>query len=411
MPVMREPRVATAKRTMRYMAFSLAFTAGGLLVAYLLLGLGHQPGDERTLNHLLTLKFIEGLGFGNWAGETFVWVTLLSEGMLLVVGAQAGFIDGPRVLANMAHDSWMPRWFGSLSDRLATHYGILLMGFSALAALAYTGGSVSTLLIMYAINVFVTFSLSMIGMARHWWQLRGQNPLWRRRLALFVSGALLCVAILLVTVVEKFHEGAWRTLLVTGACVGACFFIQHYYRRVGENLRKLDESLGRMEPSGPANLAEPDPDQPAAVVLVGPYSGIGIHTMLNAIRFVPNHFQSFIFLSVGVVDSGNFKGSGAVDDLRRHTQQSLDQYVALAQRLGMPAKSCMTIGTDAVEELERLCCEVVQQFPKAMIFAGQLVFQRDTWLHRLLHNQTAYALQRRLQWTGVPMVILPTRVR
>jgi hypothetical protein len=77
----------------------------------------------------------------------------------------------------------------------------------------------------------------------------------------------------------------------------------------------------------------------------------------------------------------------------------------------MPATSYMRIGTDAVDELEELCLEVVQDFPRATFFAGQLVFQKDNWMHRLLHNQTAYSLQRRLQWAGFPMVILPTRVR
>ena len=77
----------------------------------------------------------------------------------------------------------------------------------------------------------------------------------------------------------------------------------------------------------------------------------------------------------------------------------------------MPSASFMSIGTDAVEELEHLCVEVKKRFPRAIFFAGQLVFQRDTWYQRLLHNETAYSLQRRLQWDGVPMVILPTRVK
>ena len=71
----------------------------------------------------------------------------------------------------------------------------------------------------------------------------------------------------------------------------------------------------------------------------------------------------------------------------------------------------MSIGTDPVDELEHLCVTVKKQFPRATFFAGQLVFQKDTWYQRLLHNETAYSLQRRLQWDGVPMVILPTRVR
>ncbi len=77
----------------------------------------------------------------------------------------------------------------------------------------------------------------------------------------------------------------------------------------------------------------------------------------------------------------------------------------------MPAAGFMSIGTDPVDELEHLCVEVKQRFPRTIFFAGQLVFQKDTWFRRLLHNETAFSLQRRLQWDGVPMVILPTRVR
>jgi hypothetical protein len=70
----------------------------------------------------------------------------------------------------------------------------------------------------------------------------------------------------------------------------------------------------------------------------------------------------------------------------------------------------MAIGTDAVEELEKLCVQVLKRYPKAIFFTGQLVFQKDIWYQRLLHNQTAFALLRRLQWDRVPMVILPTRL-
>jgi amino acid transporter len=410
MSVMREPRVRTAQRTMKYMAISLALMAGGLVVAYLLLGIEHS--EHRTMNQILTEKFVFELGgAGHWLGNLMVFVTLLSEGALLVVAAQAGFIGGPRVLANMAQDSWVPRWYANLSERLATHNGIVLMSLAAMAALYYSHGNTETLVIMYSINVFVTFSLSMIGMCKHWYLRRRRNPLWKKRMALFACGGLLCLAILVISVVEKFWTGGWVTISVTGVCVVICFFIHHYYNKVGERLRKLDESLGRLTPTGEPTNEAPDPSQPAAVILVGNYSGLGIHTMLSAIRFAPDHFRSFIFISTGVIDSGSFKGSGAVESLQEHLAGSLGQYVDLARRLGMPATSYMRIGTDAVDELEELCLEVVQDFPRATFFAGQLVFQKDNWMHRLLHNQTAYSLQRRLQWAGFPMVILPTRVR
>ena len=187
-----------------------------------------------------------------------------------------------------------------------------------------------------------------------------------------------------------------------------CFAIRHYYDQVVQKLERLKALLDVVAPTGAATAGEPDSNKPVAAILVGGYSGLGVHTFLNAIRFGPGKFEGTIFLSVGVVDSGNFKGSDAVEDLRKHTAESLDQYVDHARRLGMPAVGYMSIGTDPVDELEHLCVAVKKRFPRCTFFAGQLVFQRDTWYQRWLHNETAYSLQRRLQWDGVPMVILPT---
>jgi amino acid transporter len=433
MPVMREPKVATAQRTMMYMASSLAFMAGGLMLAYLLLKLTLPPGGTPSMMNLqLTKSFVTEVGLPGWLGTAFLLITILSEGALLVVAAQAGFIDGPRVLANMAHDSFVPHWFGSLSERLATHNGILLIGIAALGALWATGGNVSALVVMYSINVFLTFSLSMIGMALHWYQQRGKNPIWRRRWLLFCFGATLCLAILAINVYYKviadlYHsvfgshpastEGetaaghGWLTVAVTGVMVGLCFLVRRYYDYVRTRLKSLDESLGTIEVQGQPNLSPPVSNQHTAVILVGGYSGLGVHTLLNAVRFVPNHFKNMIFISVGVVDSGNFKGVEELENLRDYVEGALGKYVDLARRLGFPSTSYMAIGTDVVDELEQLCRVVHRDFPKSVVFAGQLVFQRETWYGALLHNQTAYSLQRRLQWDGVPMVILPTRVR
>src|SRR4051812_27594061 len=217
LPIMREPRVQTANRTMLYMAISLAFTASGLLLCYLLWNVSPMPG--KTLNAVLVEKMTARLPLGT----ALAIVTLFSEGILLVVAAQAGFLDGPRVLANMAVDHWVPRRFSALSDRLTTQNGILLMGASALVALLYTNGDVGKIVVMYSINVFLTFSLSLFGMARKTIGERGTAPGWVRRAAVFVVGFLLCATILATTVFEKFREGGWLTLVVTAAVVALCF--------------------------------------------------------------------------------------------------------------------------------------------------------------------------------------------
>ncbi|HYN64791.1 MAG TPA: APC family permease, partial [Candidatus Limnocylindrales bacterium] len=157
--MMREPVVRTAKRTMAYMATSLAITAAGLLVCYLLYQVGHEDG--KTMNTVLAERV-----FGEMhLGRTMVILTMLCEAALLVVAGQAGFLDGPRVLVNMAVDSWVPHSFAGLSNRLTIQNGILLMSGTSIAALLYTHGNVSALVVMYSINVFLTFTLSLFGMA------------------------------------------------------------------------------------------------------------------------------------------------------------------------------------------------------------------------------------------------------
>jgi len=99
-----------------------------------------------------------------------------------------------------------------------------------------------------------------------------------------------------------------------------------------------------------------------------------------------------------------------VEAVRAQTEKSLRRYVDLARRLGLVADYRMAIGTEAVSEAERLCLEVGREFPRAIFFAGKLVFEQERWFQRLLHNETAYQLQRRLQFAGLNAMVLPVRV-
>ena len=407
LPIMREPKVANGKRTMVYMAASLSIVAAGLLVCYLLWGVTFVPG--RTTNAVLAEKVAAGFPLAG----TLVALTLFSEGALLIVAAQAGFTDGPRVLGNMAVDSWVPHRFAGLSDRLTTQNGIVLMGIASLAALLYTRGEIGTLVLMYSINVFITFSLSMFAMMRFWLRSRHQaraQP-WLRRALVFALGFLLCVTILAIAIFERFAKGGWVTLAVTGTLVALCFVIRKHYRTTYAKLGQLYDELKSLPADPGVTPRELDPKAPTAAVLVANYGGLGIHTTLNIFRFFPNYFKNLVFLSVGVVDSGGFKGEASVDELRKRTEETLVQYEELARRIGMPATSRYALGTDAVEEGETLCLDLAKEFPRVTFFAGKVIFQREAWYQHLLHNETAAAIQKRLQWAGKPVVILPARVR
>ena len=133
--------------------------------------------------------------------------------------------------------------------------------------------------------------------------------------------------------------------------------------------------------------------------------------MLSIVRNFPNFYKNIIFVSIAVADSGSFKGAEAAEALKKSTEEELMKYVDLARRLGLPADCRFDIGTDVVESATHLCESIAEEFPRSTFFTGQLIFHYVRFLHRLLHNETAFAIQRRLQWSGITTVILPIRVK
>ena len=403
--MLREPRVVTARKTMALMAVSLAFTAGGIMFGYLLTDA--RPVLGKTLNAVLLQNL-----FTHWSmGKAIIIVTLVTESALLWVAAQAGFLDGPRILSNMANDSWMPHRFSQLSDRLVTQDGILMMGLAALGALIYTKGDVTTLVVMYSINVFITFSLSLLGMARHWILERNKERKWLRNLAIHSIGFLLCASILTVTVFEKFTSGGWITLAITAVLVSVAFAIRRHYENIRAGLRSLDDVLTGVPPSNPLTAPQPlDKNAQTAAIMVKSFSGFGIHEVLSIHRLFPRTFKNFIFVSAAVVDSGVFKGSEEVGRLEDETRSSLERYVAWARGQGMNADYRMAVGTEAVDTATQLCKSIADEYPRAIFFMGKLIFKEEKWYYRLLHNETPNAIQRRLQFDGLQAIVLPIRV-
>jgi amino acid transporter len=410
--ILREPRVATAKRTMHYMAFSLSITVVGLMIAYLLYSVQGQPG--KTLNAVL-FEHMTASWSGN-SGVIFVWVTLLSEAILLFIAAQTGFLDGPRVLANMAIDRWFPTRFAMLSDRLVTKNGILLMGIASLLMMVASGGSVDLLIVLYSINVFITFSLSQLGMVKHWWQERKTEKKWLGKLSINGIGLLLTTFILVSVLMIKFEEGGWVTIIITGGLILFAMFIKKHYNKTLILLKRLDsmvvsvETAPRVGAGQKKKEAEFDPKAKTAAILVNGFNGLGLHTLFSVFRLFSGVYKNFVFVQVGSVDAGNFKGASEIENLGDHVAQETNRYVAYMNENGYYAEAFTKIGTDVVEEIEGMVPEITARFPNVVFFGGQLVFPEESFITRWLHNYIVFAVQRKLYMQGTPFIILPIRV-
>jgi amino acid transporter len=406
---MREPKPRNAKRTMAYLATSLAVTAGGILVIYLLTEA--RPVEGQTMNAVALGRLFDGFQPAGFAvGHWFAVATLLTEGALLFAAAQTGFIDGPRVMANMALDSWLPHSFAALSDRLSMRNGVVLIGVSSFALVAYTKGSVAALVVMYSINVFITFSLSQLGMVRFWIGHRRERADWPRQLLIHLIGSILCFSILIVTIVEKFAEGGWLTLVITGLLVGVCYLVRFDYRQVKRHLARLNQILADLPAVPELPLKQIDRRRPTALIFVQSYDGLGVHTLLNIQRTFPNFFQNFVFLHVGLLDSSAYHGNEQLAQIEKTARERTERYVELARRLGLAAEGRSSIGTDPVEDTSELALQAAQEFDRCVAFAGVPLFENEGAFDRLLHNRTPVAIQRRLQFAGLPMMLMAARI-
>jgi amino acid transporter len=406
LPILREPRVVTGKRTMLYMGVSLALMVGGLLLMYQLFHTHHQPGQ--TMNAILFGQITDV--WPQWMSHSFVWVSMFSAAALLFIAAQTGFLDGPRVLANMALDRWVPARFASLSDRFVAQNGIVLMGSAALVLIWVSHGSVDWLVVLYSINVFVTFSLSQLGMVIHWKNEHADEPKWKRKLAINALGFLLTLTILIALVIIKFREGGWITIFVTGSIIGVAVIVKQHYQHAREQLSRLDLLVDTFEASTklmPDERPQCNPQAKTAVIFVNGFNGLGVHTLYAIHRLFPGVFQNFIFAEVGVVDAGNFKGIEEIGHLQSAVARETQRYANYMIARGVHAEAAYGLGTEIVSGACSLAGKISEQYPNAMFFGGQLVFKKDTFFTRLLHNFSVFAMQREFYKLGLPFFVLP----
>jgi amino acid transporter len=408
LPTLREPRVQTGKRAMLYMALSLAFLSGFILIFYGLFGLARVEG--KTLNATLFERIVQtwDTPFGQW----LVILTLGSEAALLFIASQTGFIGGPQVLSNMAMDQWMPRRFTHLNERLTISNGIIFMGLGAVGIILVTKGSVAFLVVLYSISVFVTFSLSQLGMCRHWLKIKRNNDKWLFKFAVNFTGFLLTTGILVILIAFQFNKGGWLTLVIIGGVIAVAVMIKQHYLLTRRALKRLDDiliNIPRLENLQPIPESVPKGEQ-TAVIMVSGYNGFGIHTFFSVEKLFPKIFKRVVFVSVGELDIGRFKGVREVENLRSNTERDMKKYVQMANDFGFYAEYRYDVSVDTIETLVNLSHQIHQDYPNSIFFSSKLVFKNESIFTQILHNETALRIQRRLALENKQTVVMPIRV-
>ncbi|MBI5541931.1 MAG: APC family permease [Bacteroidia bacterium] len=412
-PNLREPKVKTAQKTMLLLSVSLAIAAFGLIISYYLFDVKISP--TKTLNAVLVETATSGWNY--YIGQGFVFLTLISEAALLFVAAQTGFLDGPRVMANMAHDNWFPRKFTHLSDRLVSQNGILIMGGAAFLLLYFSKGAVSWLVILYSINVFITFTLSQFGMVRHWILVRKEEKKWFWKMAINGIGLIMTTFILFTVLILKFEEGGWITVVITGVLSIIAVIIKRHYNFVRKEIIEIQKKIKQVIPdiisvmksrmTKTNNNNSEIKTNRTVVLLVNGYGGLGLYSLFKTLNDFNGNYQNIVFVEVGIMNSSRFKGFEQIDKLKENIEIDMKKYIYVAEKLGLHGDSYYAIGTDVVEEIDKLIPVISEKYPNPVFVGGQLIFEGNTFFNKLLHNYTIFAIQRNLYKHGITTIVIP----
>jgi amino acid transporter len=222
-----EPRNAQIVITLMGGFFALIFLGMSFLTGQL--GILPDPTEQETVVSQLTRTFVG-------AGTPFHLLIQFATALLLVLAANTSFNGFPRLASILARDGFLPRAFQYRGDRLAFNTGIVLLTVVAVALLAAFAASVTALIPLYTVGVFIAFTLSQSGMVRHWWKQRADDRGWRRRAVINGIGAATTGVVAIQVAATKFLLGAWIVLILIPLLIAVMLFIQRQYRASAEHL-------------------------------------------------------------------------------------------------------------------------------------------------------------------------------
>ena len=350
-PAFRSPEARNAGRTLVAMAVLMALLFVGSIGLIQILAV--TAGPQETILSALARRLLG-------RGPAYL---VIQAGTLLVlaVAANTSFAGFPRVAALLAKDGFLPRQLTNLGDRLVFANGILLLTTATGALISIFGGNSHALIPLFAIGVFLAFTLSQAGMVVHWWRVRGSG--WELKAGINGIGALATGIVVIVIGISKFVEGAWITVLMIPALVAGFLQVRAHYREVAEQL-----SLQSVPVSTP-----PFPSPRVVIPISAVHRGV-----VNAVAYAQS-----ISTDVTAVYVELEPGAG---ELVREKWERRWPDIPLVI-LPSPYRSIVGPLLDFLDQTD-------QQHDDGQLATVVLPeFIPARWWHRLLHNQTALIMR------------------
>lgn len=362
-PAFEKSESRNAATTLTIMATLLgAFFLG---VSFLSTRMGLVPGDQTIISQVALAVFGNGL---------FYWIFQIATMGILVIAANTAFADFPRLSSVLARDNYMPHQFLYRGDRLSFSTGIVALGAIAAGLVIVFEGNVDSLIHLYAIGVFLAFSMSDSGMVVHWWKTRG--PGWKKSIMINGADAVLTSSILVIVSVTKFALGGWIVLILIPAISCVFLFVHRHYESVAKQLRVYpDETF-------------PETNDPIVLVPIDDVN----HASLRAISFARNISPNPIILHVAVLP-----------DRAEKVRHKVKTFVPNAKFV-MVESPYRSFGRPLLAYIDALH----SQRPDAFVTIVLPEFITAHWWEGMLHNRTANRLRKTFEkHPNVAVVLVP----
>jgi amino acid transporter len=364
-PAFRRPESKNAAMTLVWMGVILGTLFMGVQI--LAHHLGPYPSEHTTV--------MSQLGTAVFGSGTVLYVVLqFATAAILTLAANTAYADFPRLSSIIAHDGYLPRQLANRGDRLVFSNGVLVLALAAGALIIAFGGKTNALIPLYAVGVFLSFTLSQAGMVRH--HQKEQEKGYKRNIVINAVGSVATFIVLLIVATTKFTSGAWVPLVVIPVIVFGFKSIHRHYKTVADGLRVTpDYKPRRMNHT--------------VVVLVGGVHRGVLEGLAYARSLSPNHL-----VAVSVVSD---------EEEQEKLEQLWDEY-----GLEVPLEIVYSPYRELTRPILRYVDELDARWENDVITVLLPEFVVRHWWGNILHNQTALLLKGRLLFRkGTVVTSLP----